>query len=134
MDTERTAAPGKPRCLLGGDDDGYRPGSQLSGALAAHVRAVTLAALVSLAFLNGADVVTTHLLLAHRGVEANPLSSLLLASQSLLWVKLGILALLGLKVLNSRPRLGVMGAACFAAGIYATAVLSNLLVLHLAAG
>jgi hypothetical protein len=100
--------------------------------LAARVRAVTLAALVVLAFLNGADVVTTHLLLGHRGVEANPLSSLLLASQSLLWVKLGILGLLGLKVLNSRPRLGVMGVACFAAGIYATAVLSNLLVLHLA--
>jgi hypothetical protein len=108
--------------------------SELSGALAVRVRAVTLAALVALAFLNGADIVTTHLLLGHRGVEANPLSSLLLASQSLLWVKLGILALLGLKVLNSRPRLGVMGAACFAAGIYATAVLSNLLVLHLAAG
>lgn len=100
--------------------------------MAARVRAVTLAALVALAFLNGADVVTTRLLLGHRGVEANPLSSLLLASQSLLWVKLGILGLLGLKVLNSRPRLGVMGAACFAAGIYATAVLSNLLVLHLA--
>ena len=88
---------------------------------------MTMAALVALAFLNGADVVTTHLLLGHRGVEANPLSSLLLASRSLLWVKLGILGLLGLRVLNSRPRLGVMGAAC-----YATAVLSNLLVLHLA--
>jgi len=105
---------------------------QLSGALAARVRGVTLIALVALAVLNGADVVTTHLLLGRRGVEANPLSSLLLASQSLLWVKLGILGLLGVKVLNGRPRLGVMGAACFAAGIYATAVLSNLLVLHLA--
>lgn len=102
--------------------------------MGARVRAATLAALVALALLNGADVVTTHLLLGHRGVEANPLSSLLLASQSLLWVKLGILGLLGVKVLNSRPRLGVMGVACFAAGIYATAVLSNLLVLNLALG
>lgn len=107
--------------------------SHLSGPLAARVRAVTLAALAVLAVLNGADVVTTHMLLGHRGVEANPLSALLLASRSLLWVKLGVLGLLGVKVLNSRPRLGVMGIACFAAGIYATAVLSNLLVLHLAA-
>jgi hypothetical protein len=94
---------------------------------------VTLAAIGALAILNGADVVTTHMLLAHRAVEANPLSSILLAAQSLLWVKLAILGLLGVKVINSRPRLGVMGAACFAVGIYATAVLSNLLVLHLAA-
>lgn len=106
--------------------------SRLSGAVAARVRLVTLVAIATLAVLNGADVVTTHMLLAHRGVEANPLSSLLLASSSLLWVKLALLLLLGTKVLNSRPRLGVMGAACFAAGIYATAVLSNLLVLHLA--
>jgi hypothetical protein len=93
---------------------------------------VTLLAIGALAVLNGADVVTTHMLLAHRAVEANPLSSILLASSSLLWVKLALLFVLGTKVLNSRPRLGVMGATCFAAGIYATAVLSNLLVLHLA--
>lgn len=105
----------------------------LSGAVATRVHTVTLFAIGALAVLNGADVVTTHMLLAHRAVEANPLSSILLATQSLLWVKLGILALLGLKVVHSRPRLGVMGAACFAVGIYATAVLSNLLVLHLAA-
>lgn len=104
----------------------------MSGVVAARVRLVTLVAIAALVVLNGADVVTTHMLLAHRGVEANPLSSLLLASSSLLWVKLALLLLLGAKVLNSRPRLGVMGAACFAAGIYATAVLSNLLVLHLA--
>ena len=105
--------------------------SGLSGAVAARARTVTLIAIGALVVLNGADVVTTHLLLAHRAVEANPLSSLLLASQSLLWVKLALLFALGVKVLNSRPRLGVMGATCFAAGIYATAVLSNLLVLHL---
>jgi hypothetical protein len=106
--------------------------SGLSGAVAARVRMVTLLAIGALAVLNGADVVTTHMLLAHRAVEANPLSSILLASSSLLWVKLALLFVLGTKVLNSRPRLGVMGATCFAAGIYATAVLSNLLVLHLA--
>lgn len=108
--------------------------TRLSGPLGERVRMVTMIALGLLAVLNGADVVTTHMLLVHQGMEANPLSSILLASQSLLWVKLGLLALLGLKVAYSRPRLGVMGAACFAAGIYATAVLSNVLVLHLVAG
>lgn len=106
--------------------------SRLSGVVGDRVRVVTMLALAALVLLNGADVVTTHMLLAHRAVEANPLSSLLLASQSLLWVKLGILAVLGLKVVSSRPRIGIMAAACFAAGIYATAVISNLLVLHLA--
>lgn len=112
------------------DQPGSR--SRLSGVIGDRVRIVTLLAVGALVVFNGADVVTTHMLLAHRAVEANPLSSLLLASQSLLWVKLAILAVLGLKVVSSRPRLGVMGAACFAAGIYATAVISNLLVLHLA--
>lgn len=107
--------------------------STLSGPVGERVKTVTLIAIAVLVLLNVADVVTTHMLLAHRGVEANPLSAVLLASQSLLWVKLGILGLLGLKVAYSRPRLGVMGVACFAAGIYATAVISNLLVLHLAA-
>lgn len=105
---------------------------RLSGVIGDRVRVVTLLAIGALVVFNGADVVTTHMLLTRSGVEANPLSSLLLATQSLLWVKLAILALLGLKVVYSRPRLGVMAAACFAAGIYATAVISNLLVLHLA--
>ncbi|MDA8291667.1 MAG: DUF5658 family protein [Actinomycetota bacterium] len=97
-----------------------------------RVRAVTLAAIALLAALNVADVVTTRVLVAHRGVEANPLASVLLTNQTLLWVKLAIVGLLGLRALRGRPRVGIMGAACFAAGIYATAVLSNLLVLHLA--
>lgn len=99
---------------------------------AGRVRTVTLAAVVVLAALNVADVVTTQLLLGHRGIEANPLAGLLLASRDLLWVKLALILALALKVVRGRPRLGVMGAACFAAGIYATAVLSNLLVLHAA--
>lgn len=104
----------------------------LTGRIAVRVRRVTLGAVVALVFLNAADVVTTRMLLAHSAVEANPLSALLLASQSLLWAKLLLLALLGVKVIRSRPRLGVMAIASFAAGIYATAVISNLLVLHLA--
>jgi Domain of unknown function (DUF5658) len=100
-------------------------------SLRAHVRSITFAAIAALIVLNGLDVVTTHLILSRGAVEADPLSAVLLASKSLLWVKLAILGLLGVKVLNGRPRLGVMGAACFAAGIYATAVLSNLLVYRL---
>ena len=128
-----TLAPRLDTSPLGPSQTGEPTGrSRLSGAIAARVRMVTLLAVGALIVLNGADVVTTHILLAHRAVETNPLSSVLMTSSSLLWVKLAILFVLGAKVLNSRPRLGVMGATCFAAGIYATAVLSNLLVLHLA--
>lgn len=133
-----SAAPGRslsnPMLAPAGPSAAARPGgARLPGVVGERVRRVTLAAIGLLVVLNGADVVTTRLLLAHRAAEANPLSSLLLAGQSLLWVKLAILAVLGLKIIRSRPRLGIMGVACFAAGIYATAVLSNLLVLHLAA-
>ena len=128
-----TVAPRLDNSPLGAANTGERAGrSQISGAFAARVRMVTLLAVGALVVLNGADVITTHMVMAHRGVETNPLSSLLITSASLLWVKLALLFLLGAKVLNSRPRLGVMAATCFAAGIYATAVLSNLLVLHLA--
>jgi hypothetical protein len=128
-----TVTPRLDTSPLGTTQAGERAGgSRLTGRDAVRVRTVTLIAVAALVVLNGADVVTTHLVMAHRGVEANPLSSFLLGSASLLWVKLALLFLLGAKVLNSRPRLGVMAATCFAAGIYATAVLSNILVLHLA--
>lgn len=96
-----------------------------------RVRTTTFVALGALAVLNGLDVVTTHVILTHGAVESDPLSAILLASKALLWVKLGIIALLGLKVAHSRPHLGVMAAACFAAGIYAAAVLSNVLIMRL---
>jgi hypothetical protein len=81
--------------------------------------------------LNGADVVTTHMLLAHGAVEANPLSSVLLASASLLWVKLAVLGALGAMVIRRPPRFGVMAVVCVTLGMYATAVLSNLLILNM---
>ncbi len=118
--------------VIGAPHDVGAYGSPEGTARMDRVRTVTLAAIALLAALNVADVATTHMLMAHRGVEANPLASILLTSQTLLWVKLAIVGVLALRVLRSRPRLGLMGAACFAAGIYATAVLSNLLVLHLA--
>lgn len=96
-----------------------------------RVRRLAFGAVLALVLLNGADVWTTHVILAHGAVEADPLSRLLLNSGTLLMAKLAILGLLGVRVLNARPRLGVMAALCFAAGVYATAVLSNLLVLRL---
>lgn len=96
-----------------------------------RLRLITLVGVGALIVLNGADVVTTHLLLVHGAQEANPLSSLLLASASLLWVKLAILGALGVMVIRHRPRFGVMAAVFITLGMYATAVLSNLLVLRL---
>ena len=99
-----------------------------------RLRLITLMGVGALIVLNGADVVTTHLLLAHGAQEANPLSSVLLASSSLLWVKLAILGALGVMVIRHRPRFGVMAVVFVTLGMYATAVLSNLLILHLVAG
>ncbi len=96
-----------------------------------RLRLITLIGVGGLIVLNGADVVTTHLLLAHGAQEANPLSSVLLASASLLWVKLVVLGALGVMVIRHRPRFGVMAAVFVTLGMYATAVLSNLLILHL---
>lgn len=101
------------------------PGSQ------SRLRVMTLLGVGGLVVLNGADVVTTHLLLSHGAVEANPLSSVLLASASLLWVKLAILGALGVMVIRHRPRFGVMAFVFVALGMYATAVLSNLLILNI---
>ena len=97
----------------------------------ARLRLITLIGIGGLIVLNGADVVTTHLLLAHGAVEANPLSSILLASASLLWVKLAILGALGVMVIRHRPRFGVMAVVFVTLGMYATAVLSNLLILNI---
>jgi hypothetical protein len=96
-----------------------------------RLRVITLIGVGALIVLNGADVVTTHLLLVHGAQEANPLSSVLPASASLLWVKLAILGALGVMVIRHRPRFGVMAAVFVTLGMYATAVLSNLLVLRL---
>jgi len=102
----------------------------LSGSQS-RLRLITLLGIGGLIVLNGADVVTTHLLLAHGAVEANPLSSVLLASASLLWVKLAVLGALGVMVIRHRPRFGVMALVFVTLGMYATGVLSNLLLLRI---
>jgi hypothetical protein len=92
---------------------------------------MTVAALALLVVLSGADVATTHLLLARGAVEANPLAGLLIAKSALLWAKLGIIAVLGVFVLQGRPRIGVMAGAWLVCGLYAAAVLSNILILRM---
>jgi hypothetical protein len=99
-----------------------------------NVRRLAIVGVVLLALLNSADVVTTRLLLTHAAagaVEANPVAKALLASGSLLWVKLGIIALLGIAALRDRPKLGLLVGIWFTAGLYGAAVLSNILLLRM---
>lgn len=95
------------------------------------VRRLSVAGVGLLAVLNGADAVTTRMVLDRTppGVtEANPLAGVLLATGSLLAVKLAVVAVLGVVVLRSRPRLGVAVTAWAAAGMYLAVVISNLLI------
>ncbi|HLI53913.1 MAG TPA: DUF5658 family protein [Acidimicrobiales bacterium] len=99
-----------------------------------NVRRLAIVGVVLLAFLNSADVVTTRLLLTHAAagaVEANPVAKALLASGSLLWVKLAIIAALGIAALRDRPKLGLLVGIWFTAGLYGAAVLSNILLLRM---
>ena len=99
-----------------------------------RIRQSTIAGVVILALLNVLDAVTTHLLVTHAAagaVEANPLAGALLANGSLLYVKLAIVAVLGLAALKDRPRLGFLVGTWLVTGLYAAAVLSNLLLLRL---
>lgn len=95
------------------------------------IRKATIVAIFLIGLLSGADVLTTRLVLGRSGVEANPLAGALLSSGMLLWAKLIMVVLAGFVALRIRPRLGVLLLAWFVAGVYATAVLSNLLVLRL---
>ena len=95
------------------------------------VRNLTLVALVAIAVFNVGDVITTHMLLNRRAIEANPLASTLVGSGVLLWVKLALVFLALLITLRLRPRMGLLVFAWFVAGIYATAVLSNALILRI---
>ena len=96
-----------------------------------RIRTLILTAIVLIAIFNGADVVTTHFVLAHKGVEVNPLSSVLLSNNALLWVKLTLVGLAALLALRLRPTIGLLVVSWFVAGAYATAVLSNALILRL---
>lgn len=103
-------------------------------AVGRRVKALAVVGIALLALLQGADTVTTRLVLQHTpagAVEANPLAGLLLASGNLLVVKLAIVALLGMAVLKDRPKLGLTVGIWLACGLYVAAVLSNILVLRM---
>jgi hypothetical protein len=101
-----------------------------------RVRQLTLGAFVLLAALNVADVLTTRMLLSHQAAsEANPLAAVLLGNGTIMWVKLFCVLALGLSTLKrSRPRVGMLLGAWTAVGVYAAAVLSNVLILRLLNG
>jgi hypothetical protein len=92
---------------------------------------LTIVALGLIAVLNGADDVTTRLLTARKAVEANPLAGFLLSNGNLLWVKLGLVAVLGAVAARVPPKLGVLVMSWAVLGLYAAAVLSNVLILRL---
>lgn len=101
-----------------------------------RIRQLTLAAFVVLAVLNVTDVVTTHMVLAHReATEANPLAAVLLGNGTILWAKMFCVLALALSTFKrSRPRVGMLLGSWMAVGLYAAAVLSNLLILRVLSG
>lgn len=99
-----------------------------------RVKVLTFVGVVALALLNAADAWSTHLVLQHTPAgarEANPLAGALIASGSLLYVKMAIVALLGVATLRDRPRLGLLVGMWTATGLYVAAVISNILLLRM---
>lgn len=99
-----------------------------------RVKVLTLMAVLALAVLNIGDAYTTHLVLQHTPAgarEANPLAGVLISNGSLLYVKMAIVALLGVATVRDRPRLGLLIGMWTATGLYMAAVLSNILLLRM---
>lgn len=99
-----------------------------------RVKVLTFVGVLALAVLNLGDAYTTHLLLQHTPAgarEANPLAGVLISNGSLLYVKMAIVALLGVATVRDRPRLGLLIGMWLATGLYVAAVLSNLLLLRM---
>lgn len=91
----------------------------------AELRRAGVVALGLLLVLNVADVVITRLLLDRGGIELNPLADRLLASNSTLVVKVGIVAALTVRALRRPPALIVVCFMWLVAGIYVLAVALN---------
>lgn len=99
-----------------------------------RVKVLTFVGVLALAVLNLGDAYTTHLVLQHTPAgarEANPLAGVLIASGSLLYVKMAIVLLLGVATIRDRPRLGLLIGMWLATGLYVAAVLSNVLLLRM---
>jgi len=88
----------------------------------AELRRAGLTALGLLAVLNLVDVVITRLLLAQGGVELNPVADRLLASNTTLLVKLGLVAALAVHFVRHGPRLIVVCLMWLVTGFYVLAV------------
>lgn len=93
------------------------------GVPVAELRRAGLTALALLAILNVADVAVTRLLLARGGIELNPVADRLLASNTTLVVKLGIVAALWLHFVRHGPRLLVICVMWLVTGIYVLVVI-----------
>ncbi len=90
-----------------------------------ELRRAELVALGLLFVLNVADVVITRLLLDRGGVELNPLADRLLASNTTLVVKVGIVVALAVRALRQPPRLIVVCFIWLVVGIYVLAIALN---------
>ena len=89
-----------------------------------------LVALVLLVALNLADIVTTEAFLDAGVEEANPVGGFLISHGLMAWVKLTLLALLGIRLAQTPPRIGTTCAMWFVVGIYACVIAVNLQALN----
>lgn len=115
-----------------GEADGQAERTEVAAAASAapaiesaEIRRAGLTAVLLLALLNVADVVLTELLLHRGAVELNPIAEPFLRSESMLWVKLAIVALLGLDFLFRRPRLTTFCLLWLVTGYYLCVVVLN---------
>ena len=86
-------------------------------------RVIGLALLI---VLNLVDLISTGMFLERGLEEGNPVACALIQDGSIGWVKSGLLLLLGVRVLASRPRLATTCALWFVTGLYAAVVAVNL--------
>jgi hypothetical protein len=94
-------------------------------AMALELRRAGLTGIVLLAILNVADVATTQLLLNHGGIELNPLADRLLASNSILLVKLAIVGAFAYAFVHHGPRIITVCFLWLVAGVYLCVVVIN---------
>lgn len=85
-------------------------------------RVIGLALLI---VLNALDIISTQMFLERGLQEGNPLADALIQDGSIGWVKSFLLLVLGIRVLNARPRLATTCALWFVTGIYAAVVSIN---------
>lgn len=93
-------------------------------------RSARLIGVALLVILNVADLVSTDAFLDAGVEEGNPVGAFLLSRGWAGWAKGALLLVLGWRVAKSPPRVGTTCALWFVCGVYAMAVLFNLMVLR----